>query len=315
MSINRSKQGGKLYLVMMLVVIACNLLIAFIPQVPVNMTGVPGNIVFSEVLFLVPALVILVMDGFEPLRAMKLRPIGLPTILWTLLLSLLLLPVMSLMNLLTQYLVPNVVAGELYQASALPLWVSLIYFAVLPPLVEEFLFRGVLYQYFRPTGLWKTALITSLMFGLAHLNLNQFLYAFVIGVFWTMLDEATGSLFSSMLSHSVVNGLNVVLVYVARSNLPENLTGAVKQAEAQTPGLVALIILAVVAGACVILSVIVIRHLALIRGNEQKYKDARKGKDKVLHGKDARAFSVPLLLGLVIPVVFIGVNMMLQVRQ
>ena len=74
------------------------------------------------------------------------------------------------------------------------------------------------------------------------------------------------------------------------------------------PGMVFMIIAAVVAGACVILSVIVIRHLARIRGNEQKFRDALRGKDRVLRGKDARTFSVPLLLGLVIPVVFIGIE-------
>ena len=308
MSVNRSKQGGKLYMIMIIAAIAAVLLLAAFPKIPVQDAGMPGSIAFSEAVFLIPVVVILIMDRFEPLRGMKLRPIGMPTILWTLLLTGLLLPIMVLMNLLTQYLVPNMVAAELQSATAMPLWVSLVYFAVLPPVVEEYIFRGVLFQYFRPTGLWKTALITGLMFGLAHLNLNQFLYAFVIGIFWVMLDEATGSVFSSMLSHSIVNGVNVCLSYLLAGDLPENLVGAAQQAETDVPGMVFMIIAAVVAGACVILSVIVIRHLARIRGNEQKFRDALRGKDRVLRGKDARTFSVPLLLGLVIPVVFIGIE-------
>lgn len=308
MTINRSKQGGKLYMIMIITAIAVSLLAEVLPHIPFSDTGIPGSIAFSEAIFLIPVLVILVMDRFEPLRGIKLRPIGMPTILWTLLLTLLLFPVVMLMNVLTQYLVPNAVAGALMNATSLPIWVSLLYFAVLPPVVEEYIFRGVLFQYFRPTGLWKTAILTGLMFGLAHLNLNQFLYAFVIGIFWVMLDEATGSIFSSMLSHSIVNGANVCLMYFLASNLPENLVGAVQQAKTDMPSMVFMIILAVIAGACVILSIILIRHMAQTRNNEQKFRDALKGKDRVLRGKDARTFSVPLLLGLVIPIVFIGIE-------
>ena len=185
MTQNRSKQGGKLYLIMMIVVVAIALLGSLTTKLPLPDFGMTGDIAISEAIFLVPVLVILFMDHFEPLRGMKLRLIGMPTILWTMLLSLLLLPVMALLNLLTQFLVPNAAAAMLGASTSLPLWVSLLYFAVLPPVVEEFIFRGVLFQYFRPCGLWKTALLTGLMFGLAHLNLNQFLYAFVI-----LLDDA-----------------------------------------------------------------------------------------------------------------------------
>lgn len=312
MTVNRSRQGGKLYLIMMIVVIAVSLLLGFFPQIPVDSLGLPGSISISEALFFIPVLVILIIDRFEPLRGMKLRPIGVPTILWTLLLTVLLLPIMTLTNLLTQFVVPNAASGELFASTAMPLWVSLIYFAVLPPVVEEFIFRGALFQYFRSCGLLKTALITSLMFGLAHLNLNQFLYAFVIGIFWAMLDEATGSVYSSMLSHSVVNGVNVAMVYLSVSNMPENMVSAVQQAEENFSvtdiNPVYWVILGIVSGACVILSIMVIRHLAKIRGNAQKFSDAMRGKDR-LHGKEGRTFSVPLLLGIVIPVVFIGVTM------
>lgn len=311
MTQNRSKQGGKLYLIMMIVVVAITLLGSLTTKLPLPDFGMTGDIAISEAIFLVPVLVILFMDHFEPLRGMKLRLIGMPTILWTMLLSLLLLPVMALLNLLTQFLVPNAAAAMLGASTSLPLWVSLLYFAVLPPVVEEFIFRGVLFQYFRPCGLWKTALLTGLMFGLAHLNLNQFLYAFAIGIFWTMLDEATGSVFSSMISHGIVNGLNVILMYIAVGNLPENLVGEVNQVRADVSSIVYLVVLAVIAGACVILAVMVIRHLAKVRGNEQKFRDALHGRDR-LRGKDGRTFSPELLISLVIPIVFIGINIAMQ---
>ena len=145
----------------------------------------------SELLYLAPVVVILVQGRFEILRGMKLKPVNILTILWTMLFAALLVPLCILLNLL--------------------------YCACLPALVEEYLFRGVFYQYFRPYGLLKTALVTGLMFGLAHLNLNQFLYAFAIGIFFTFLKDASGSLFACMLAHTVVNGLNVLAQYIIRS--------------------------------------------------------------------------------------------------
>lgn len=141
MPVNRSKQGGKLYLTMMIVVIGLSLLIGLIPKLPVPDAGVTGDIAFSEAIFLIPVLVFLFMDRFEPLRGMRLRPIGAPTMLWTLLFTVLMMPIAVLLNLLTQLAVPNAVAGTLGATTALPLWVSLLYFAVLPPLIEEFIFR------------------------------------------------------------------------------------------------------------------------------------------------------------------------------
>ena len=114
-----------------------------------------------------------------------------------------------------------------------------------------------------------------------------------------------------MISHGIVNGLNVILMYIAVGNLPENLVGEVNQARADVSSIVYLVVLAVIAGACVILSVMVIRHLAKIRGNEQKFRDALHGRDR-LRGKDGRTFSPELLISLVIPIVFIGINIAMQ---
>lgn len=268
---------------------------------------------FTEAVLLVPVLVFLIIDRFEPLRGMKLRPIGFPVILWILLFTVLLMPLMTLLNLLTQFVVPNAAEGALSAFTALPVWAALLYMAVLPPLVEEFCFRGALFQYYRPCGLWKTALLTGLMFGLVHMNLNQFLYAFAIGIFFALLNEATGSIYASMLAHSVINAVNVLEMFITVSNLPENLVGAYEEAESATASVADLslifwIILAVVAGACTVLAVVVMKHIARIRGNEQKFADALKGRDR-LRGKEGRVFSWQLLVGILIPVVFMGIRM------
>ena len=49
------------------------------------------------------------------------------------------------------------------------------------------------------------ALMSGLLFGCFHLNINQALYAFVMGIVFAYMVEATGSLWSSVIAHFAVN--------------------------------------------------------------------------------------------------------------
>ena len=258
------------------------------------------------------------------MRGTRMKMIGIRTILWTLLFTVLILPVTYYLNMVSQLFVPNAVnetvsyfavtAGQ--DIWAKPLWLNLLYIAILPPLIEEFIFRGVLFQGFRSCGLFKTAFFTALMFGLAHGNLNQFMYAFAVGIFLAYLVEASGSVYASMLAHSLINGTTVLLMYLER-RLPENITSAMVEAESRTAsvqdlGLMFWIIGAAIAGACAVLAVIVLRTIAKTAGREVIYQEARKGKDR-LKGKEGRVFSVELLVGILIPVVLMAIEMIMRV--
>ena len=278
----------------------------------------------AELEFLIPVVVLLFMDRFEVMRGTRMKMIGIRTILWTLLFTALILPVTYYLNMVSQLFVPNAVnetvsyfavtAGQ--DIWVKPLWLNLLYIAILPPLIEEFIFRGVLFQGFRSCGLFKTAFFTALMFGLAHGNLNQFMYAFAVGIFLAYLVEASGSVYASMLAHSLINGTTVLLMYLER-RLPENITSAMVEAESKTAsvqdlGLMFWIIGAAIAGACAVLAVIVLRTIAKTAGREVIYQEARKGKDR-LKGKEGRVFSVELLVGILIPVVLMAIEMIMRV--
>lgn len=319
---NRSRLAGTQYLFMMVVWVVLGLIL-----------GVTGFIrrfnyysssTLAELEFLIPVVVLLFMDRFEVMRGTRMKMIGIRTILWTLLFTALILPVTYYLNMVSQLFVPNAVnetvsyfavtAGQ--DIWVKPLWLNLLYIAILPPLIEEFIFRGVLFQGFRSCGLFKTAFFTALMFGLAHGNLNQFMYAFAVGIFLAYLVEASGSVYASMLAHSLINGTTVLLMYLER-RLPENITSAMVEAESKTAsvqdlGLMFWIIGAAIAGACAVLAVIVLRTIAKTAGREVIYQEARKGKDR-LKGKEGRVFSVELLVGILIPVVLMAIEMIMRV--
>ena len=87
--------------------------------------------------------------------------------------------------------------------------------AVVPAICEEILCRGVLYRGYRNCGRWVAIVLTAFLFGMMHMNLNQFFYAVVLGVIFALVNEITGSILPSMCLHLYINGRSVILLYLS----------------------------------------------------------------------------------------------------
>ncbi|MGI8913414.1 MAG: CPBP family intramembrane glutamic endopeptidase [Chloroflexota bacterium] len=90
------------------------------------------------------------------------------------------------------------------------------------PLVEEALFRGVLYQWLRGRlGVAPAVVVDALIFASAHLvsgvaGLWKLLpVLFVMGCILALVFQRTRSLFASMLLHGANNGLAIIALLVA----------------------------------------------------------------------------------------------------
>ena len=86
---------------------------------------------------------------------------------------------------------------------------QLIVFAVVPPFVEELLFRGVVLSNLMPFGKTQAVLASALMFGLMHQNLSQFLYATVAGLVLGYIYVQAQSIWPCILLHFVNNAWSV----------------------------------------------------------------------------------------------------------
>lgn len=105
----------------------------------------------------------------------------------------------------------------------LPLVAVFMSLVVFPPIVEEIMIRGFLYSGLRQK--WTkvvSALVASLLFGLAHLQLGSGappLYVAAIDTFFLSmvligLRERTGSLWAGMMVHALKNGLAFIALFV-----------------------------------------------------------------------------------------------------
>lgn len=88
----------------------------------------------------------------------------------------------------------------------------LLWIGIAAPAAEELLFRGLIYRrlkdYVNP---WAAMLISSLMFGIYHGNMIQFLYATFMGIIFVLLLERTRSMWGCILAHMGANIWSVVL--------------------------------------------------------------------------------------------------------
>lgn len=86
-------------------------------------------------------------------------------------------------------------------SSVLDVFLNFICAAVYAPLVEEFVFRGVIMQPLRRYGDHFAVLASAFIFGLAHASITGFVFAFICGIAMGYATLLTGSLWTGIIIH------------------------------------------------------------------------------------------------------------------
>ncbi len=90
--------------------------------------------------------------------------------------------------------------------------VLLVQLVVIAPLFEEFWFRGIVLESLRPYGNGFAIFVSALMFGLTHANLNQFFYAFVLGIGLGYIAVSTESIVTTTIMHAMFNSISGIML-------------------------------------------------------------------------------------------------------
>lgn len=107
------------------------------------------------------------------------------------------------------------------------IWTTSVFTVLLAPVFEELLFRKFLCDRVARFGYKRAILLSGLMFGLFHGNLNQFFYAFFIGCFFAFIYVHTGKITYTIGLHMMVNFIGSVVGGLYLQNYdPEHLTPA-----------------------------------------------------------------------------------------
>ena len=96
---------------------------------------------------------------------------------------------------------------------------NLIVISIIAPIFEEFLFRKMLIDRSIKYGARVSIILSAVLFGLFHGNLNQFFYAALIGGFFAYVYIKTGKLIYPIILHAFVNLMGSVVSLILANSI------------------------------------------------------------------------------------------------
>ena len=174
-------------------------------------------------------IIIIALPVFILLRSLKLKPastlrLKLPRVKELALIPFIAVPATILVAIIAQginaiYPFPENYLenlGKLFEMN-LPVWGSFLVVAVAPGVCEELLFRGLFPRFFEKYGTKINIIVTGLLFAAFHLDPFRFVPVFLLGMLLAYLTLRSGSIVNSMISHTINNGLALVVTVFSGS--------------------------------------------------------------------------------------------------
>lgn len=177
-------------------------------------------IIIQYGIILLPILLVTKYQGFSIRDRFKIKPISLKTGLKALLMTIFALPLAWTLNLIVNYFLAR---SGLFLDQAMDLgsgtqnyFIILFLISITPGICEEIFFRGLmLSSYDEVYDQKKAILMTSVLFGIFHFNLQNLMLPIFLGVIFAWLVYTTGSIIPSMLGHMLFNAIGATTMYLS----------------------------------------------------------------------------------------------------
>lgn len=170
-------------------------------------------LLLSQLLILIPAVCYCWIKKINITRLVPFKKIKFSTGILIVVVTYLMYPLMIVLNAITLFFTESgtqaMFQGQAQQGGGF--LAGVLFIAVIPAFTEELVFRGILFQTYRKSSLLFGILLSGFLFGIMHMNLNQMVYAFAMGIGTAFLVEGTGSILSSMLAHFTLNFTGVAM--------------------------------------------------------------------------------------------------------
>lgn len=278
-----------------------------------ELTGFSEGIltVVGQFCYAVPGIVFCIIYRKDLKTTFHIKKLTIPSVLLLIVVGVLMVPVMAFVNGISLLFTENAASSVIESMVNEYTWVYMIsIMALTPAIFEEMIYRGVFFCGLRKAGLCISVLTSALLFGLMHMNVNQFCYAMAMGMMMAMIVEVTGSLLSTMIIHFTVNATTTTMAYLFNKTGAE-ITGAANNATAVSKIgiLFALMFYGVIsifalAGIIALLYVICIAEKRI-----EVFQSFNPFCKKVVRKKEQNenVFSIPMIIGIMICVILIGI--------
>ena len=215
----------------------------------------------------------------KPTEYCHLKKVSLKSTFFIVIAAIFLFIMAGYVNACSMIVFQNLLDVSLEEISGHPLE-AMIAVAIMPALIEEVLFRGIIY---RGISDKKMAIfISAITFALLHMNFNQMCYAFVMGVFFAVVIYITDNLTVSIALHMLFNAFTVILccfpsTKVIRTLLECHIAGY----HLFNPGVTNMqggieISLVLIGGVIAVVSMLIAGYLVFLIGKEEKEEKKEK---------------------------------------
>lgn len=213
---SQNKSVNRLFLIVVVVYIGVSLGFSLLTSLVPILAKLPiyVSLLLSQALIFVPCFIYCKWKRLKIREFIPYRKINFVTVILVVICTYLMYPLIIVLNAISMLFSTSGTANVMELMQGQNFILSTLFMALLPACVEEFMFRGVLFQTYRKSKMLPAIFLSAFLFGCMHMNLNQFMYAFALGVYLAFLVEATGSIFSSMIAHFTLNFTSVVLSFL-----------------------------------------------------------------------------------------------------
>lgn len=94
-----------------------------------------------------------------------------------------------------------------------------LYVGFIGPVIEEYIFRGVIFGSLKKYGAWFAIIISSILFGFMHMNLSQMFSAMFGGLVLGFVRAKSGSILPTIILHIVNNVIALLVNYGIIANI------------------------------------------------------------------------------------------------
>jgi len=182
-----------------------------------------SSVIGDILVFMPPAIIYFIISKTKPsamCEVFLLRDPGVKNIILIVFMSILIQPFLMFISGISSLFFTNAATEYLESMQDTPALSMLIMTSLAPAVFEELYFRGIVFSGFKNLNIFLACIICGLLFGMAHLHPQQFLYAFIMGTIFCYFVYMTGSVFASILSHFVINSTQTILAVLAYKVTP-----------------------------------------------------------------------------------------------
>ena len=202
-------RGNKYFLIILLLQL-------FVPMgIIFNILGVKdlklALLITHSLLFLLPAIIYIIITKQPTKEVLKLNKLHLKDLFFIILLAIVCQPVMTFFSLISQFFFTNEIGGLINNILETPYIILLLLIAVMPAITEEITIRGIILSEYEHVNTYLACAITGLLFGIMHLDPQQFLYTTILGFILALVVRITNSIYASALIHFIVNGSSITI--------------------------------------------------------------------------------------------------------